>query len=185
MKKSKNLIIFACSLVLGIFAFSYMDYLFASQEGTVWEYNPLTENREKIDTLLLEEITQYGVVENGFNLFSDTSYQKFLDDDHAFASDYRPNDIVPIHSDFTSNRSSNFQLRAEAAEHFADMARAFSHAFNFKSRLSLTSAYRSPIYQKQLASNCSAQRCASPGTSEHEAGLAVDIGVNGGNILGS
>jgi LAS superfamily LD-carboxypeptidase LdcB len=119
------------------------------------------------------------------DFFSDTSFQKFLDDDHGLSDEYRPEDIISLHSDFTANYSSNFQLRKEAGEQFADMARAFANAFSFKSKLSLTSAYRSPTYQKQLASTCSTQRCALPGTSEHEAGLALDLGVNGGNILGN
>jgi D-alanyl-D-alanine carboxypeptidase len=185
MKKYKNLFLYAFSLLIGISLLSYTESLSASQEGTFWEYNPLTENREKVQPLPLDEIVQYGVVGKGFDFTSDASYQKFLDDDHAFTTDYIPKDIVAIHSDFTSNTSANFQLRSEAATQFADMARAFSHAFNFKSRLSITSAYRSSTYQKKLASTCSTERCALPGTSEHEAGLALDLGVNGGNILSS
>jgi len=107
-----------------------------------------------------------------------------LDDDHSFiASDYIPQDLQPIQSDFTTNRSAHFQLRSEVAIKFADMAWAFSHAFNFKARFTINSAYRSQTYQKKLAATCSESRCAIPGTSEHEAGLALDLGVNGGNIL--
>jgi LAS superfamily LD-carboxypeptidase LdcB len=69
---------------------------------------------------------------------------------------------VSIHSDFTANRSADFQLRDEAATQFADMARAFAYAFTFKLKLSITSAYRSPTYQKKLAANCSLERCALP-----------------------
>ena len=58
------------------------------------------------------------------------------------------------------------------------MAWAFSNAFGFKAKLTINSAWRSQKYQRQLASNCSAGRCAKPGTSEHEAGLALDLGVN-------
>jgi LAS superfamily LD-carboxypeptidase LdcB len=97
-----------------------------------------------------------------FDFLSDASYQKFLDDDHAFSESYLPQDIVPIHSDFTFNSSATFQLRKEAAEQFAAMARAFAFAFDFKSKLSLTSAYRSPSYQKKLAATCSTERCAIP-----------------------
>jgi hypothetical protein len=193
MKKSQKLHIVMGVLVGGIFAFPCMDALSASQAGTMWEYNALTANWEKVDfssrpslAVPLEEILHEGTVGNGiFDFWSDGSFQKFLDDTHAFAANYRPNDIVAIQSDFTANAAASFQLRAEAAEQFATMARAFANAFHFESKLSLTSAYRSPNYQKQLASNCSTQRCALPGTSEHEAGLAVDIAVNGGNILGA
>jgi LAS superfamily LD-carboxypeptidase LdcB len=63
---------------------------------------------------------------------------------------------VKINSDFTTNKSSNFMLRKEAAKNFEDMARAFSNAFNFKSKLTINSAWRSQAYQYQLLSNCSA-----------------------------
>jgi LAS superfamily LD-carboxypeptidase LdcB len=97
-----------------------------------------------------------------FDFFSDDSYQKFLDDANAFSASYLPADLVAVHSDFTANRSADFQLREEVATQFADMAWAFAHTFNFKSKLSITSAYRSPTYQKKLASNCSLERCALP-----------------------
>ena len=118
----------------------------------------------------MEEITQQGVVRNGpFDFFSDASYQKFLNNVYAFDPFYVPDDIVNIYSDFTFNNSSSFYLREEAAQQFADMAWAFAHAFDSKSKLSITSAYRSSSFQKRLASNCSIWRCAIPGTSEHEA----------------
>jgi hypothetical protein len=52
------------------------------------------------------------------DFYSDTSFQKFLDDKHPLSSNYEANDIVKINSDFTSNRSSNFSLRKKAAEMF-------------------------------------------------------------------
>jgi LAS superfamily LD-carboxypeptidase LdcB len=110
----------------------------------------------------LEEIIQQGVVIEPFDFVSDESYQRFLDDSHAFSVPYIPNDIVKIHSDFTFNTSTHYQLRKEAAQNFADMARAFAYAFNFTSKLSITSAYRSPTFQKKLASDCSSARCALP-----------------------
>jgi len=135
-----------------------------------WFYEP--KSQEEID---LEVISR-------MDLYSDDSFQKFLDDNHSLSANYNAKDIVNINSDFTFNRSSNFSLRKEAAEKFAAMARAFSHAFNFKAKLSINSARRSPTYQRQLASNCSVWRCAKPWTSEHEAGLALDLWVNGWNI---
>jgi LAS superfamily LD-carboxypeptidase LdcB len=168
-------------LGVGLLVFPSLDYLLASQEGTLWEYNPLTANWEKVEwqgelELLHEGNVEYEeVAHEGIDLFSEHSFQKFLDDNHALPPSYHPSDLVAIHSDFTTNASSHYQLRQEPATKFAEMARAFANAFDFKAKLSLTSAYRSPKYQKQLADNCSAERCATMGTSEHEAGLAVDL----------
>ena len=89
------------------------------------------------------------------DLYSDTSYQKFLDDNHPLSSTYEAQDLRAINSNFVSNRSSDFMLRAEAAKAFESMARAFSNAFGFKSKLTINSARRSQKYQRQLASNCS------------------------------
>jgi D-alanyl-D-alanine carboxypeptidase len=165
-----------------------MDYLFASLEGEVWVHNPLTNKREISQELDLEEVIYNGMIENAvFDFWSDASAQKFLDDTHAFSTSYVPSDIVPLTSSDIFPSATSFQLRSEAVSHFTEMASAFSQAFQKtnKVKLSITSAYRSPTYQKQLASSCSTARCAKPGTSEHEAGLALDLGVNGGNILGN
>ncbi|MDR0651346.1 MAG: D-alanyl-D-alanine carboxypeptidase family protein [Candidatus Peribacteria bacterium] len=174
------------TLGIGLLLFPSLDYLFASQVGTLWEYNPFTANWEKVTWSETPEVLLEGnITYEEIDFFTEHSHQKFLDNDHALPPSYHPNDLVPIHSNFTFNASSNFQLREQAAEQFANMARAFAYAFDFKAKLSLTSAYRSSNYQKRLTSNCSTARCASVGTSEHEAGLAVDLGVNGGNILGN
>jgi D-alanyl-D-alanine carboxypeptidase len=190
MKKKSVWIGIVGFLMVGLGGFfSYREYLLASQEGTLRTYNSLTDNREQINRTSSTDITHYGTIadergENSFfDFFSDHSFQKFLDDTHTLTPSYRPDDVVEIHSDFTANAASRYQLRQEAAIQFADMARAFADTFNFEAKLSLTSAWRSPVYQKQLSATCSTQRCALPGTSEHEAGLAVDVGVNGGNIL--
>jgi D-alanyl-D-alanine carboxypeptidase len=165
-----------------------MDYLFASLEGEVWVYNALRNTWEVSQETHQEEVIYGGIVENAiFDFRSNASPQKFLDDKHAFSTSYVPQDIVSLVSSEIFPTATTFQLRAEASEHFLEMASAFSQAFQKtnKVRLSITSAYRSPTYQKQLASSCSTARCAKPGTSEHEAGLALDLGVNGGNILGN
>ncbi len=142
-----------------------------------WLYNPISwlyepKSQEEIDKEVVSQM----------NLYSDTSFQRFLDDNHPLSVDYSANDIVKINSDFTFNKSSDFSLRKEAAEMFEWMAWAFSNAFGFKAKLSINSARRSPTFQRQLANNCSIWRCAKPGTSEHEAGLALDLWVNGWNI---
>lgn len=148
-----------------------------SQLNLPWIYNPIPwfyEQKSKEDI-------QEDIIAN-MDYYSDTSFQKFLDDNHPLSQNYEANDIVKINSDFTSNKSSNFKLRKKASEMFEGMARAFSNAFEFKAKLTINSAWRSQKYQRQLANNCSLWRCAKPGTSEHEAGLALDLWVNGGNI---
>ena len=176
MKILKKFRFLLCAFLIAICLFSYKDYLFAAQEGTFWRYNPLIDNWEQIQPPLSEEVIHSGNISiQPFDFFSDSSYHKFLDDTHPFFSAYIPEDIVPIHSDFTFNAAARFSLRAEAAEQFADMAWSFAYAFDFKAKLSITSAYRSPSFQKRLAANCSNSRCALPGTSEHEAGLALDL----------
>ena len=57
------------------------------------------------------------MVEN-MDYYSNDSLQKFLDDNHPLSTNYSPNDIVKINSDFTFNKSSNFSLRKKAAEMF-------------------------------------------------------------------
>ena len=51
------------------------------------------------------------------DFYSDTSLQKFLDDNHPLSSDYEAN-VVNIRSDFTTNDSSHFYLRDEVAKAF-------------------------------------------------------------------
>ena len=176
----KNLIIL--SAFFGIFSSGIVFwwdkfYLINSQPNLPWIYNPISWFYEQKS----EEDIQDEVIAN-MDYYSDASFQKFLDDKHPLSSKYEANDIVKINSDFTSNSSSNFKLRKKVAEMFEGMAWAFSNAFEFKAKLTINSAWRSQKYQRQLASNCSVWRCAKPGTSEHEAGLALDLWVNGWNI---
>lgn len=66
-----------------------------------------------------------------FDFDSDASFQKYLNPDHPFQDDsYEPSDLIAIDSHFTANNSAKFQLRKEAAVHFADMARHFRHDFS-------------------------------------------------------
>lgn len=140
-------------------------------------YNPISWFYEQKS----EEEIKKEIIAN-MDYYSDTSFQKFLDDNHRLSWNYEASDVVKINSDFTSNKSSDFYLRKEAAESFEHMAWAFSNAFGFKAKLTINSAWRSQAYQRKLAANCSNSRCAKPWTSEHEAGLALDLGVNGWNI---
>ena len=78
-----------------------------------------------------------------FDFESDSSYQKFLQDEHPFDElSYIPNDLLPINSNFTANNSKAFKLREEAGIQFADMAWHFWNAFS-GDRLYISSAYRS------------------------------------------
>lgn len=152
-------------------------YVLEGQPKFPWIYNPISwfyepKSQQEIDQEWIESI----------DLYSDDSIRKFLDDNHPLSTDYEASDIRKIKSDFTSNKSSNFYLRNEVASAFESMARAFSNAFDFKAKLTINSAWRSQAFQRKLAANCSTSRCAKPWTSEHEAGLALDLWVNGWNI---
>lgn len=175
----KNLIV--VWVFLGIFSsgivFWWEVFHFVNQSIIPRTYNPISGFYEQKDK---EEIEQD--ITKNIDFYSDTSFQKFLDDNHPLSWNYEAKDIVKINSDFTSNRSSNFMLRKKAAEAFEHMARAFSNAFGFKAKLTINSARRSQWFQRQLSRNCSNTRCAKPWTSEHEAGLAVDLGVNGRSV---
>lgn len=168
-----------CALVYwsSVFAFwAYPINLIWTPISIPWVYNPISGFYEQKSE---EEIEKETITAMDF--YWDTSAQKFLDDKHALSSNYEAN-VVDINSDFTSNKSSDFYLRKDAAEAFELMAWAFSNAFEYKARLTINSARRSQAYQRKLASNCSAWRCAKPWTSEHEAWLALDLWVNWWNI---
>lgn len=169
-------------ILLGIFS-SGMTFwweafhFWGNQPNIPWIYNPISWFYEQKTE---QEIFRETIA--SMDYYTDDSFQRFLDDNHPLSWNYEANDIVKINSDFTSNKSSDFMLRKKAAEMFEWMAWAFSNAFDFKARLTINSARRSPAYQRQLAANCSNTRCAKPGTSEHEAWLALDLWVNGWNI---
>ncbi|MFZ2151108.1 MAG: D-alanyl-D-alanine carboxypeptidase family protein [Candidatus Absconditicoccaceae bacterium] len=114
-----------------------------------------------------------------FDLKSDGSFQRYLNDSNPFSDPtYKPLDLSPIISNFTYNKSSKFSLRSSAGIAFADMAWAFRDHFNKSNKLYIVSAYRSYGFQNSLLKNgCEKKRCAEPGSSEHQAGLAVDISV--------
>ena len=113
-----------------------------------------------------------------FDFDSDDSLQKYLNADHPFAdASYVPTDLTSIDSNFTANNPKAFQLRQEALIYFDDMARHFRNAFSWD-RLYIVSAYRSKWFQDYLIKQwCSLLKCAAIGTSEHQAGLALDLSV--------
>jgi len=113
-----------------------------------------------------------------FDLESDSSLQKYLSSQTPFDDlNYKPSDIAKINSDFTANNSKKFMLRQEAWIQFADMAWNFRNENN-GDRFWITSAYRSKWFQDLMIKNgCSRSKCAQAGASEHQAWLALDIGV--------
>lgn len=125
-----------------------------------------------------EIVPNFGVKNVGFDFDSDDSFQKYLATDHPFNdSSYIPTDLIPIDSNFTANNSKAFKLRQEASIQFADMAWHFRNAFS-GDRLFISSAYRSRGLQDYIVKQwCALIKCAAAGTSEHQAGLAVDIKV--------
>lgn len=112
-----------------------------------------------------------------YDLTSDTSFQKYLSDTAPFANKkYVPSDLLPINSSFTANDPSKFKLREEAGIQFADLAWHFWKEFD-GDKLVIVSAYRSSDFQKYLLRTCKKNACAQAGTSEHQAGLALDLSV--------
>lgn len=141
-----------------------------------WEFNPWSPI-----TNILPKEDNY----SDADISSDDSYQKFLDAEHPFLDlHYIPADLMPIESDFTANNARKFQLRKEAWIQFADLAWHFREYFKGKKKLSITSAYRSFNHQQELLkSYCKKKnQCANAGSSEHQAGLALDLGTNGGRL---
>lgn len=135
------------------------------------------ENGKILDPWLLQQ--QLNAQNQRYDYYSDDSYQRFLDPTHPFTiKSYEPVDLVAIDSNFTFNNAKIFQLRKEVAEQFGHLVWHFAQE-NPKKKISITSAYRSFKLQTLLSSKCDPTHCAAPGTSEHQAGLAVDIGING------
>ena len=153
----------------------------------VWKV-PFPLQAKEWDPISLPPMTDISPIEEiftGWDTSTDASYQKFLDANHPFNDlKYRPNDLAAIESDFTANNARKFQLRKEVWTQFADLARHFRDHFKGKKKLSITSAYRSFAHQEQLLkSYCKAKnQCANAGSSEHQAGLALDLGTNGGRL---
>lgn len=113
-----------------------------------------------------------------YDLVSDGSLEKYISDKTPFKNhSYVPIDLEPINSSFTANDASKFQLRKEAGVQFADMAWHFWKDFG-GDKLVIVSAYRSDVLQEYLLhSFCKKNQCAQAWSSEHQAGLALDLSV--------
>lgn len=144
------------------------------QETTIQSWENTTIN---LDPRILQQ--QLKAENQLYDYYSDDSYQRFLDPSHPFSvKTYEPADLVAIESAFTFNNAKIFQLRSEVAEQFGHLVWHFAQE-NPGKKISITSAYRSFKLQTRLSSKCDPTHCAAPGTSEHQAWLAVDIGING------
>lgn len=111
------------------------------------------------------------------NIDNDNSLYKYVNT-HVPLHDikYVPAMLVAVDSPYVIQRSRWMELRPEANAALNDLAKAFYEAFD--KNLYLVSAYRSYALQQSLiAAWCGSNRCAKPGTSEHQLGLSVDIHV--------
>ncbi len=152
--------------------FYIRNFAFAKSEEMKIEKEAIRK-QEFQDYLLLEE------PKVSYDFMTDGSIKKYLSANTPFIDyNYKPVDLMPINSDFTASDPTRFSLREEAGIWFSDLAWNFWNE-NDGARLQIVSAYRSSSFQTMLVKNgCSRQRCALAGTSEHQAGLAVDLQVN-------
>jgi LAS superfamily LD-carboxypeptidase LdcB len=151
--------------------------------------NTLNSTTPELTVELQNELSAYDVVpdianpllvaaSSSYDFDTDDSYQRFLTNSRPFKNlNYVPADLAPINSNFTANDARHFKLRQVAGDAFADMAWHFRDDFK-GDRLTIFSAYRSKSYQDGLIKKwCAANACAKWWTSEHQAGLAVDLRV--------
>lgn len=173
---------FKFSLIPSVFSFLVLMWLlFGSFGSAFFQQNKLFSlTQTSFPFPITEPIadTTTGLITCPYDIVSDTSFQKYLSDTTPFFQKYYvPDDLLPIQSDFTANNSRKYQLREEAGIQFADLAWHFWNYFS-GDRLVITSAYRSASVQNYLLrSFCKKDQCALPGTSEHQAWLAVDIAI--------
>lgn len=113
-----------------------------------------------------------------YETLQDNSLQKYLWNGQSLIDpNYVPSDLAPIDSDFTANNARKFLMREVAAKNFADLAWYFWKVHNWD-KLVITSTYRSAKFQESLLKKwCSRAKCAEVWSSEHQLGLAIDLGV--------
>lgn len=111
------------------------------------------------------------------NYWDDTSLYRYVSRKYPFSNRYYvPADLINIKNTYLVTRE-KLLLRENAAYALYDLAHAFYK--QFWKKLLLVSAYRSFGLQKHMVNEwCSAAQCAAPWTSEHQAGLAIDIHVS-------
>lgn len=111
------------------------------------------------------------------DLSTDTSITRYISQTHTISSDYVPPDLV----DVDVHSASTQQLREEAAEKLKEM---FQAAIEDQVYLKLVSGYRSYTLQNDLYHYYISIRGHEfadniddhPGASEHQLGLAADLG---------
>lgn len=111
-----------------------------------------------------------------YDLYTDNSLMKYVSNKVSFDDvSYKPENLVPIYSDYVTDKKWNTQLlRKEANEALQVLARDFF--ISFEEPIEVVSAYRSYLYQKWIKDRgCPDNLCAKAWYSEHQSGLAVDF----------
>jgi len=174
MSKSLLQVIGITTIFVSIIFFMFIDQAISRPTNTV-SNRSIKENlslnfsyRNNQNKLTLRE---YINIDNDNSLYKYVNTQVPLHD-----KTYVPAMLVAVDSPYVIQRSKGMELRPEANAALDDLAKAFFVAFD--KNLYLVSAYRSYAFQQSLINAwCSANRCAKPGTSEHQLGLAIDIHV--------
>lgn len=119
-------------------------------------------------------------------LVSDFSIDMLVNKHRSLSEDFTSNDLITIPSDYAS--SDDFQCSHIAFNAFKEMSEAAS---NEGYSLIINSAYRSyqdqvdlsDVYLKSYGQNYVDKYVAKPGYSEHQTGLAFDIGSRNVNVF--
>jgi len=174
MKKTTINTICIAAIVIGFVSFMFVDQSInrptqiptsVSLKDTVSLNFSYRNNQNKLT------MQEYINIENDNSLYKYVNTEVPLHD-----TTYIPAMLVAVDSPYVIQRSKWMELRPEANAALHDLAQAFYEAFD--KNLYLVSAYRSYTLQKSLIDAwCGRNRCAKPGTSEHQLGLAIDIHV--------
>lgn len=131
-------------------------------------------NHIKINNSNLEEIKNYSP-DKKYDIRSDNSLEKFLDKDISFENmRYVPDNLVRVKWEYIIDVRWDSMLREEAMKSLQKLSKDFYEEFSEK--ITVVSAYRSYDYQVNIQKWwCSDLECASPGHSEHQSWLAIDL----------
>lgn len=163
-------------IVFGM-TFVFVVAMFVDQSITAQTISPNTIKQQTTNSAINILAWYKSRFTKEYNLVDDASLQKYISKDTPFTNPaYQPAKLIPTLNDYVVIGTKDPRLRPEAVYAFHDLAKAFYD--NFGHKLYLVSAYRSYESQVRLFENgCSPKRCAQPGTSEHQAWLAIDIHV--------
>lgn len=150
-------------------------------------YSDNTGEDEKITVLLVNlDLDKDDYTDaNAVNKFS---YDMLVNKHNSLDSTFVPDDLVSIPSVYASEE--NFQCNKVALEAFKKM---YNAALNDGFQLIINSAYRSyddqvelnDYYLKEYGQNYVNKYVAFPGYSEHQTGLAFDVGSRNSNVFAS